>query len=221
MTIRRLLEDRAAAHPPKTFLIFEATETSYGTFNATVNRVANGLRQLGVQTGDRICVMGKGVIMRYDRVVRLAVVMGVLAVGCLGVPTIVTAKDSSPRVVLETNKSFQAFTQDLTAAIRKNKMGQVCWASAQAGAASIGVKIPGNQVFMIYRPDFAVRMLKASVEAGFEAPIRIYVVEQENGTAQVSYIKPSDVFAGYKNAELNAMARELDTIFAAILHDAM
>ena len=126
-----------------------------------------------------------------------------------------------PRVVLETNKSFQTFTQDLTAAIRKNKMGQVCWASAQAGAASIGVKIPGNQVFMIYRPDFAVRMLKASVEAGFEAPIRIYVVEQENGTAQVSYIKPSDVFAGYKNAELNAMARELDTIFAAILHDAM
>jgi uncharacterized protein (DUF302 family) len=82
------------------------------------------------------------------------------------------------------------------------------------------MKIPGNQVFMIYRPDFAVRMLKASVEAGFEAPIRIYVVEQGDGTTRVSYIKPSDVFADYENAELNAMAHELDTIFAAILRDA-
>ncbi len=100
-------------------------------------------------------------------------------------------------------------------------MGLVARASAQAGAASVGVTIPGNQVFMIYRPDFAVRMLKASVEAGFEAPIRVYVVEKPYGAAQVSYIKPSDVFAGYQNAELDAMASELDTIFAAIVRDAL
>lgn len=74
---------------------------------------------------------------------------------------------------------------------------------------------------MIYRPDFAVRMLKASVEAGFEAPIRVYVVEKSDGTAQVSYIKPSDVFAGYQNADLDAMAKELDAIFEAIVRDAL
>jgi uncharacterized protein (DUF302 family) len=157
-------------------------------------------------------------MMQYHRVVWTAVVIGLTCV--YGLPVTVMAKDPSPRVVIETKKPFQTFTQDLTAAVRKNKMGLVCRASAQAGAASIGMKIPGNQVFMIYRPDFAVRMLKASVEAGFEAPIRIYVVEQGDGTARVSYIKPSDVFAGYENAELNAIAHELDTIFAAILRDA-
>lgn len=156
--------------------------------------------------------------MQYHRVVWTAVVIGLAH--AYGLAGDVMAKDPSPRVVIDTQKPFQTFTQDLTAAIRKNKMGLVCRASAQAGAASIGVKIPGNQVFMIYRPDFAVRMLEASVEAGFEAPIRIYVVEQDDGTARVSYIKPSDVFAGYENAELNVMARELDTIFAAILRDA-
>jgi uncharacterized protein (DUF302 family) len=137
-------------------------------------------------------------MMQYHRVVWTAVVIGLTCV--YGLPVTVMAKDPSPRVVIETKKPFQTFTQDLTAAVR--------------------MKIPGNQVFMIYRPDFAVRMLKASVEAGFEAPIRIYVVEQGDGTTRVSYIKPSDVFADYENAELNAMAHELDTIFAAILRDA-
>jgi uncharacterized protein (DUF302 family) len=136
-------------------------------------------------------------------------------------PLVGAAKDPSPRVEMDTQKPFKDFTADLQAAIKKNKMGLVAQASAQAGAASIGVTIPGNQVFMIYRPDFAVRMLKASVEAGFEAPIRVYVVEKSDGMAQVSYIKPSDVFAGYQNAELDAMASELDTIFAAILRDAL
>ena len=131
------------------------------------------------------------------------------------------AKDPASRVTIDTQKPFQRFTQDLLVAIRKNRMGLVCRANAQAGAASRGVKIAGNQVFMVYRPDFAIRMLAADVEAGFEAPLRIYVVEKADGTARVSYIKPSDVFAGYHNAQLDAMARELDATFAAIIRDAL
>jgi uncharacterized protein (DUF302 family) len=137
------------------------------------------------------------------------------------VPPVVQARDTSARMSHDTNKPFQVFTRDLMVAIRKNGMGLVCRANAQAGAASRGVKIAGNQVFMIYRPDFAIRMLTADLEAGFEAPLRIYVVEKPDGTARVSYIKPSDVFAGYNNRQLDAMARELDAIFAAIIRDAM
>ena len=159
--------------------------------------------------------------MQDRRVVWTAVMLVMVWVWSLIAPATIVAKDVSPRVVLSTRKPFQVFTQDLTAAITKNNMGLVCRASAQAGAAAIGVNIPGNQVFMIFRPDFAVRMLKASVEAGFEAPLRIYVVEQEDGSARVSYIKPSDIFAAYGNADLDAMARQLDAIFAAILRDAM
>ena len=158
--------------------------------------------------------------MRYRGVRWSMFIIALISLGYLANPSAVVAKDASARVVIDTTKPFQKFTEDLTAAIKKNKMGLVARASAQAGAESIGVTIPGNQVFMVFRPDFAVRMLKASIEAGFEAPIRIYVVEREGGTAQVSYIKPSDVFAGYNNPELDEMAKELDTIFAAILRDA-
>jgi uncharacterized protein (DUF302 family) len=40
-------------------------------------------------------------------------------------------------------------------------------------------------------------VLGASVAAGIEAPIRIYVTENQDGTATLSYKKPSAVFAPY------------------------
>ena len=57
MHVRQLLERRVAAHPDTPFLIFNQVETSYGAFDATVNQVANGFRQLSVGAGDRVCVM--------------------------------------------------------------------------------------------------------------------------------------------------------------------
>ena len=57
----------------------------------------------------------------------------------------------------------------------------------------------------------------ADPTAGFEAPIRIYVYENADGTATVSYIPPSTVFAPYRHPEVQAVARELDPIFKAIV----
>jgi hypothetical protein len=47
MHVRQLLERRVAAHPDQLFLLFDQVETSYGAFDATVNQVANGFRQMG------------------------------------------------------------------------------------------------------------------------------------------------------------------------------
>ncbi|SLN56557.1 DUF302 domain-containing protein [Oceanibacterium hippocampi] len=116
--------------------------------------------------------------------------------------------------------SFDALVSRLEAAIKNNKMGLVTRASASAGAASRGITIPGNMVVGVYRNDFAVRMLEASVAAGIEAPIRFYVTANTDGTATLSYQKPSEVFRPYGSAPLDELARELDAIFAAIMDDA-
>jgi uncharacterized protein (DUF302 family) len=100
-------------------------------------------------------------------------------------------------------------------------MGMVAQASASAGAAGRGIKIPGNIVLMVFRNDYAVRMLQASVPAGIEAPIRLYVTENPDGTASLTYRTPSTVFAPYKSEKLNDMAAELDPIFDRIVHDAV
>ena len=122
--------------------------------------------------------------------------------------------------VLDTGQPFAVYVEKLTKAIRANKMGIVGDACATCGAKSIGVTIPGNRVIMIFNPHFAVRMLGASVAAGVEAPLRLYVTERADGSARLSYRLPSHVFAPYAVADLDAMARQLDGIFAKIVEAA-
>ncbi len=139
-------------------------------------------------------------------------------------PAAATAEVATPypaTVVVDTGRPFAEFVKKLEAAIGDNKMGIVARACATCGARSIGVTIPGNRVIMIFRPDFAVRMLKASVAAGIEAPLRLYVTERPNGLARLTYRLPSGVFAPYRVAALDAMAGELDKILARIVADAM
>ncbi|MDP6774965.1 MAG: DUF302 domain-containing protein [Rhodospirillales bacterium] len=122
--------------------------------------------------------------------------------------------------VVDTGQPFAVYVKKLTNAIKANRMGIVGDACATCGAKSIGVTIPGNRVIMIFNPHFAVRMLKASVAAGVEAPLRLYVTERADGTARLSYRLPSHVFAPYATPDLDAMARELDGIFARIVEAA-
>lgn len=133
------------------------------------------------------------------------------------------ADDQTPYPGTLTVNSSYAFGETVTRleqSIEANKMGLVARASASAGAAGRGVRIPGNVVLMVFRNDLAVRMLAASVPAGIEAPIRIYVTEESDGKAKVTYRTPSSVFAPYGNAQLDAMGRELDPIFDKIVLDA-
>lgn len=120
---------------------------------------------------------------------------------------------------LNIDKPFASYVVDLETAIKANDMGIVAQACADCGASKIGVTIPGNRVIMIFKPPYAVRMLEASVAAGIEAPLRLYVTEADDGTATLTYRLPSAVFAPYEVAELDAMAEELDTVVARIVAD--
>ena len=123
-------------------------------------------------------------------------------------------------IVLPTQFNYPTLVKRLNKAIGANGMGIVARASATMGAKSLGIKIPGNMVIMAFNPRFAVRMLKASVAGGFEAPIRFYITEQADGTATLTYRTPTSLFAPYNSEDLNVMARELDVIFDKIAHQA-
>ena len=109
----------------------------------------------------------------------------------------------------------------LNGAIKDNGMFTVSKASASAGAKRRGIDIAGNMVIGVFRNDFAVRMLAASIEAGIEAPLRYYITDDGDGTATLTYRTPSAVFAPYENAALDDLAGELDVIFAAIAEQAV
>ena len=126
--------------------------------------------------------------------------------------------------VFQTPHSYADMIERLNIAVKDNKMGLVTRASATLGAKKMLEKdIPGNMVVGVYRPDFAVRMLEANVEAGIEAPIRFYITENDDGTAKLSYKKPSAIFAPYLDGsgKLEGLSSELDQIFAKIAKDAI
>lgn len=117
---------------------------------------------------------------------------------------------------LASKHGFDTLVERTEAAIKANGMGHLSTASASRGAKARGVTIVGNAVVMVFRPDFAVRMLAASVDAGVEAPLRLYITEQADGSTRLAWRRPSAVFAPYGVPALDAMAAELDPILARI-----
>ena len=99
--------------------------------------------------------------------------------------------------VVPTDKDFATLLADTRAAVDAAPIAIVTQASASDGATMQGIEIPGNRVFGLFRNDYARRLLAASVAAGIEAPIRLYLTEEADGTATLSYKLPSAILAPY------------------------
>ena len=118
-----------------------------------------------------------------------------------------------------TAKTYEDLVAAMKPAIKAEGMGLVTQAGPTDAAKARGITIPGNRVFGVFNNKFAVRTLATSTAAMIEAPVRMYVTENPDGTATLSYKTPSDVFAPYFDEggdELRAIAAELDAKFSAI-----
>lgn len=131
------------------------------------------------------------------------------------------AADMEPRpgwVVQPTAKSYDVLVADTISAVKANGLIVVTQAGPTKAAAARGITIPGNTVIGVFNNDYAVRVLEQSVPAMIEAPIRLYVTENDDGTATLSYKKPSLVFAPYIEGGdvLPAIAADLDNKLRSI-----
>lgn len=122
--------------------------------------------------------------------------------------------------VVPSKADFATLEARTQAAIKAAGMNAVTRASARDGARARGVTIRGDVVLGIFRNDFAVRMLAANVGAGIEAPVRLHLVEEPDGTSSIRYHLPSAVFGRYDGDAIKALGRELDPIFETIVAEA-
>lgn len=149
--------------------------------------------------------------------------LAALALICLASAT---QADMAPRAgwaVTPTPKSYSALIDALKAAAKSNKMAVVTQAGPTRAAKNRGITIPGNRVIGLFNNVYAVNVLKLSTAAMIEAPIRVYITENADETATLSYKLPSTVFAPYiddAGPELERIAAELDAIFATISAEA-
>lgn len=94
-------------------------------------------------------------------------------------------------------------------AVKGAPIAIVTQASASDGARMQGHEIPGNRVFGLYRNDYARRM---------------YVTEDDDGTASLSCRRPTAVFTPYFDeggAALRDLAAELDGVFENVAKSAI
>jgi uncharacterized protein (DUF302 family) len=126
-------------------------------------------------------------------------------------------------VIQPTGRSYAELVERVDAAVAKSPFNVVTRASATVGARNLGQTIPGNMVVGVFAPQLAIRLLDASVAAGIEAPLRLYITENPDGTATLSYKTATYVLAPYAaegGQTLTALAAELDTILDQIAEQA-
>lgn len=149
-------------------------------------------------------------------------------IACLIVllPVLSQAQSVEPRdgwQVFDTKLSYAELLERTRNAVEAAPINIVTQASASKGAKAQGIDIPGNHVIGVYRNDYARRMLKASIPAGIEAPLRLYITENPNDTATLSYKTASSVFAPYMQDggdDLHTLSEELDAILLSIAQNA-
>jgi uncharacterized protein (DUF302 family) len=128
--------------------------------------------------------------------------------------------DAKPGWVIErTGQGYTELIEQVDTAVAASSLNVVTRASAIVGAQSLGQEIPGNMVVGVFASKFAIRLLEASVAAGIEAPLRLYITKNSDGTATLSYKTAAHVFAPYAEEageELVALARERDQILTDI-----
>lgn len=150
-----------------------------------------------------------------SNLIKVVLRTGIVILLCLAASTIYS--HSLKKTIIISKYNFKTTLTQLSESVRANQLFVVNRANAQGGATSLGMQIRGNQVWGIFAPQFAVQMLRISVESGFEAPIRVYIIEKEDQSVEVVYIKPSLLFQPYQSSELNLLAQELDDLFKKIM----
>lgn len=121
--------------------------------------------------------------------------------------------------VHDTGLAYQDLLDRLTAEVKAEGLIVVTQAGPTGAARARGIDIPGNRVVGVFNNHYAVDIIRLSVPAMIEAPVRFYVTEDDDGTATLSYKLPSTVFAPYVDEaglELARIAEKLDAAFAAI-----
>jgi|TARA_B110000879_G_scaffold1258_1_gene1597 uncharacterized protein (DUF302 family) len=121
--------------------------------------------------------------------------------------------------VINTDKDFQPLVKDTRTAVIAQGLIVLTQADPTAAAKKRGITIPGNRMIGVFNNDFAVRVLETSNAAMIEAPIRLYVTDNSDGTATLYYKTPTTVFTPYiaeGGAPLVSIAAELDQIFQHI-----
>jgi len=130
------------------------------------------------------------------------------------------ALGQSARVDTVSNKNFEATVKQLETTLRAKGMIMVATIDHQNMLRMVGGSIKGSKTFEFGKPDMLKMVMPSDPAAGLEMPHKIYVHERADGTAVVSYYKPSGGFGAYGKDQLKMVGEMMDKMFEEIVTDA-
>ncbi|MFQ5865175.1 MAG: class I adenylate-forming enzyme family protein [bacterium] len=105
MTINNLLETRTQQYPEKTFLYFDDREITFRELNDMANRVGNGLADLGVSKGEKVCLLIR------NRPEFLYAFFGTMKIGAVSVPINFNLKAEEVKYILQNAEASTLITE--------------------------------------------------------------------------------------------------------------
>ncbi len=136
----------------------------------------------------------------------LAIIAG-LSAGC--------GEDDAGVRVIDTGKPHARFVVELEAVIRANGL-LVAEACGECGIQTVDIEDPDAAVLTVTRPGLMMQLLKAGAAAGADPPLRFYISRRDDGTARLTYHRPSRALAVYGQPALKPLGKELDAVFERI-----
>ncbi|WP_305984724.1 DUF302 domain-containing protein [Roseibium sp. MMSF_3544] len=106
------------------------------------------------------------------------------------------ADDSSGLVHVPSAHSVEQTADNLVAAVEKAGAKVFARIDHAAGGKSVGMEIPANQVVIFGNPQLGTPVIRDAPEAGLDLPIRVVVIETDDGTVLV-YHDPKTLAAAH------------------------
>lgn len=127
---------------------------------------------------------------------------------------------SLARVDKVSSSGFEKTAKQLETALKSRGMMVVAIIDHQNMMRMVGGSIKGSKTFEFGKPDMLKMVMPLDPAAGLEMPHKIYLYERADGTAVVSYYKPSGGFSAYGKDQLKMVGEMIDKMLDEIAAEA-
>lgn len=154
------------------------------------------------------------------RVLRVFLIVLVLGFFLLADAWSTDVRIPSQPVAVNSHNSFPETMDKLKGAIKARNLTIIFELNHKETMAMPGVKGKNLVTLGFIGPEMERDVLRAEPKAALEMPLRIAVMELDNGTVDVIYYQASYLFNHYPNKDLDKLKRGIDILFGSIIKEA-
>ncbi len=118
-------------------------------------------------------------------------------------------------------RNFNDVLSSLVAEIDRAGLKLLQEIDVQAALAGAGWSTGGFRLLFFFHPAFVIRVTTADVSAMVEAPLKLVVVENPDGTVSLRIADPAIAFGRYGNPALAELGTELSAIVRQIVQNSL